>query len=81
MAFIMGAASTNLVNSLVRDIIMPVFSPLTSSGNWSEAILTLGPISIRYGSFLGELLNFVILGFVVYIIAKKLLKMDNPNKK
>ncbi|MCK9445371.1 MscL family protein [bacterium] len=81
MAFVMGAASTSLVNSLVKDIVMPLFSPLTASGSWKEAVLSLGPVSIRYGSFLGELLNFVILGFVIYIIAKKILKMDAPGKK
>lgn len=76
MAFIMGAASTSLVNSLVKDIVMPIVSPLISSGDWQNAVLILGPISIKYGSFLGELLNFVILGVVVFIIAKKILKMD-----
>lgn len=81
MAFVMGAASTSLVNSLVKDIIMPIFSPLTSSGSWKEAVLTLGPISIKYGSFLGELLNFIILGFAVFIIAKKILKVNGPAKK
>jgi large conductance mechanosensitive channel len=80
LAFIMGAASTSLINSLVKDIIMPIFSPLVSSGNWQDAILSLGPISIKYGAFLGELLNFVVLGLVVFIIAKKLLKMDKPVK-
>jgi large conductance mechanosensitive channel len=81
MAFIMGVASTSLVDSLVRDIIMPIFSPLTSSGNWQEAVLTLGPISIKYGSFLGELLNFVILVWMVFIIVKKILKIDILNRK
>lgn len=81
MAFIMGAASTSLVNSLVKDIIMPIFSPLTASGSWKEAVLSLGPISIRYGSFLGELLNFVILGLVVFILAKKIFKTDTPKAK
>ncbi|MFZ3054531.1 MAG: MscL family protein [Minisyncoccales bacterium] len=79
MAFIMGAASTSLVNSLVKDIIMPIFSPLTASGNWTEAVLSIGPIAIRYGSFLGELLNFIILGFVVFVIAKKILKEEKKS--
>lgn len=78
MAFVMGAASTSLVNSLVKDIIMPIVSPLISSGDWQTAVLSLGPISIKYGSFLGELLNFVVLGLVIFIIAKKILKMDAP---
>lgn len=80
IAFIMGAASTSLVNSLVKDIIMPLFSPLTAGGDWKEAVLTMGPVVIRYGSFLGELLNFVILAFVVFVIAKKILKDDKLGK-
>ncbi len=80
LAFIMGAASTTLVNSLVKDIILPVFSPLLS-GNWQEASLHLGPIVIRYGSFLAELLNFIILGLVVFVIAKKILKEEKVEKK
>lgn len=81
MAFIMGAASTSLIDSLVKDIIMPIFSPLTEAGNWSEAVLTMGSVSIRYGAFLGELLNFVILGMVVFIIANKILKIEKIGKK
>ncbi|MFA5431570.1 MAG: MscL family protein [Candidatus Paceibacterota bacterium] len=80
-AFVMGVASTSLVNSLVKDIIMPIFSPLTTSGSWKDAVLSLGPISIRYGSFFGELLNFIVLGLIVFIIAKKILKIDNKAKK
>jgi len=79
MAFVMGAASTSLVNSLVKDIVMPIFSPLTASGNWKDAVLSLGPITIRYGSFLGELLNFVVLGLVVFLIAKKILKDEKKS--
>ncbi|MDD4531592.1 MAG: MscL family protein [Candidatus Pacebacteria bacterium] len=76
IAFIMGAASTSLVNSLVKDMIMPLFSPLTAGGDWKSAVLNLGPVVIRYGSFLGELLNFIILALVVFVIARKILKND-----
>ncbi len=81
LAFIMGAASTDLVSSLVNDIIMPIFSPLISSDSWREAVFSLGPINLRYGSFLAELLNFTILAFVVFFIAKKILKEEQVEKK
>jgi large conductance mechanosensitive channel len=45
IAFIMGGASTSLVNSLVNDVIMPIFQPLMSS-EWREAIFTVGPVKI-----------------------------------
>jgi len=82
LAFIMGTSSTALVNSLVKDMIMPLISPLVSSDSWREATLNLGPISLRYGSFLAELLNFIILALVVFVIAKKILKEEKaPGKK
>lgn len=75
-AFIMGAASTTLVNSLVKDIVMPIVAPLLSSDSWREATLTLGPIHLAYGSFLAEFINFIILAFVVFLIAKKIFKLE-----
>jgi len=81
LAFIMGTTSTALVNSLVKDIIMPIFSPIISSDAWVDAVLNIGPIHLRYGSFFAELLNFIILAFVVFIIAKKILKDEKIGKK
>ncbi len=81
MAFIMGAASNSLVKSLVDDLVMPFINPLIEGGEWQEAILKLGPIEIRYGSFLGELLHFVILALVVFFVAKKILKETQVTKK
>ena len=74
IAFVMGSASTNLVNSLVKDVLMPIIAPLLSSKSWETAMLNIGPVSIAYGSFLAALLNFVILAFLVFILAKKLLE-------
>ena len=80
MAFVMGAASNSLVRSLVDNIVMPFVNPLTK-GQWQEAIIHLGPIELKWGAFTAELLNFVILAFVVFIIAKKILKEEKVSKK
>ena len=79
-AFVMGAASTSLVNSLVKDIIMPIVNPFLLNGGWQEATLSIGPVIIRWGAFLAELLNFAILALVVFIIAKKILKQEVKKK-
>lgn len=81
VAFIMAAASTSLVNSLVNDIIMPIITPFIPGGGWQEATLSIGPIVLRWGSFLAQIINFVILALVVFIIAKKLLKEEKVTKK
>lgn len=81
VAFVMGAASNGLVNSLVKDVFMPLIAPLLSADSWKEAMLRLGPISIAYGSFLAELMNFVILALIIFIVVKKILKMEKGEVK
>lgn len=81
LAFIMGAASTSLIKSLVNDIIMPFILPIISSDSLMNAVLILGPIHIKYGAFLAELVNFALLALVVFIIAKKILKEEKVEKK
>lgn len=81
IAFIMGAAITALVQSLVKDIIMPIITPFIPGGAWQTATFKMGPILISWGSFLSALINFIIIAFVIFMIAKLLLKEDKVTKK
>jgi len=81
IAFIIGAASTSLVKSLVNDIIMPVVTAFIPGGAWKEATLVLGPIVIKWGSFLGEFINFAIIALVVFMVVKIILKEEKVSKK
>ncbi|MEM5771125.1 MAG: MscL family protein [Candidatus Aenigmatarchaeota archaeon] len=81
IAFIIGAASTTLVKSLVDNIIMPVITPFIPGGAWRTATLTIGPIVISWGAFLADLINFVIIALVVFLIAKKIMKEEKVSKK
>ena len=81
IAFIMGAAISALVQSLVSDIVMPLITPFIPGGGWQTATLTLGPFVIKWGSFLASLINFVIIAFVIFLIAKFVLKEEKVTKK
>jgi large conductance mechanosensitive channel len=81
VAFIMGIAATSLVQSLVSDIIMPVITPFIPGGEWKAATLAIGPIVIKWGSFTSQLINFIILAFVVFLIAKYVLREEKVTKK
>lgn len=80
MAFVMGAASNSLVKSLVDNLIMPFINPLLAGAAWQTATLSLGPVVIGWGAFTAELLHFLILALVVFVIAKKLLKQEKVGK-
>jgi len=81
IALIIGIAATALVKSLVDNIIMPVITPFIPGGAWKTATFTLGPIFIGWGSFLGELINFIVIALVIFMIAKKVMKEEKVVKK
>jgi large conductance mechanosensitive channel len=78
---IIGAAVGKVVSSLVADILMPLISMLIPGGAWRDAkfVLTTKPDgsvanAVTYGTFMGAVVDFVIVAFVVFSITKALLK-------
>lgn len=76
VAFIVGLAASNLIQSVVNDVLLPILRPLISSGSlrWEEMILPIGPINIRIGSFLSAFLNLFFIILVLYLFIAKILK-------
>ncbi len=81
VAFVIGQASTALINSFVKDILLPFAAPLMSAETWREAVITIGPVTISYGSFLAELINFIILALIIFIVVKKVIKIEKEETK
>ena len=76
VAFVMGAATNELVKSLVNDMLMPLVNPLIPSGNWETAVLKIGLVELGWGSFVSSILRFIILAFVIFILVKKIIKHE-----
>ncbi|MBP5248575.1 MAG: large conductance mechanosensitive channel protein MscL [Lachnospiraceae bacterium] len=84
VGMIIGAAFNALVSSLVNDIIMPVLGLLTGKIDFSQLFVSLdgnkyatltdaeaaGAAVVKYGAFVGGLINFIIMAFVVFLIVK-----------
>ena len=81
IAFIIGGAATVLVQSLVNDIVMPFVGALIPGGDWKTSTVDIGPVKFGVGPFLSALINFVIIAFVVFAIAKAVLKEEKVAKK
>ena len=81
VAFIIGVAATALVTSLVNNVIMPIITPFIPGGAWQQATFSMGPIVIGWGAFLGAVINFIVIAFVVFMIAKMVLKEEKVSKK
>lgn len=86
---IIGGAVGKVVSSLAADIIMPLVSLAIPGGSWREASIVLSQNpdgtpanAIALGTFLGSVVDFVIIAFVVFMITKSILKEDpNADKK
>jgi large conductance mechanosensitive channel len=74
IAVIVGGAVGKVVTALAQDIIMPVISPLEPTGDWRKASITIGPAKVLWGDFVGNVIDFVIIAFIVYLITKALIK-------
>jgi large conductance mechanosensitive channel len=66
VGIIIGAAFGAVVNSLTKDVIMPFIGAIVGKPSFDQLQFTVGDGVIRYGAFLTELVNFVILAAAVY---------------
>ncbi len=69
---IIGGAFSNITNSLINDIVMPVLGIFTSSVSFAELSVNIGPAVVTYGNFIQAVLNFLIMAFVVFCLVKAL---------
>ena len=74
VAFILGAAVGKVVSALVADLIMPVVGIFTPGGEWRQLAYQFGGAKFLIGDFLGSVLDFAVVAFVVFLIARSLLK-------
>ena len=73
LAFIVGIATAALVQALVKDIITPIYSPYLSFLDPATKI-TIGKSEFLVGDFIMQLVNWIVILIVVFIIGKKLAK-------
>lgn len=73
---VIGGAFQKIINSLVEDIIMPCISMLTGKVDFSDMILTIGDVSIRYGNFITAVVNFLIIAFSIFLALKYINKLN-----
>lgn len=92
---IIGGAFNGLISSLVNYIIMPLLGLFTGKLDFSNWFIALdgkhygtlaeaeaaGVALVKYGSFLSELLNFLIMAFVVFLVVKQLNKLHKEEPK
>ena len=84
---IVGGAFGKIVTSLVNDVIMPLvdfsnlFLPL--DGNTYATLAeaeAAGAAVLKYGSFLSQVLDFLIVSFVIFLFVKKIMTLGRKKE-
>ncbi len=85
VGFIFGAAFATVVKSLVTNVIMPPLGMTLGKIDFSKLKYVLSPatekteeVAISYGLFINDLVGFIILGFVIFLLVKMI---SNLQKK
>ena len=79
IGFILGGAVSKMVTSLVDNIINPLVGILLGQVNLTDRMLTVGAATLKYGVFLSNLIDFLIIAMVVYF-GFKMLGLDKLDK-
>lgn len=85
IGFVIGAAFTGLVQSLVNDVIMPIIGFVTGGIDFSNHYFQLAGAAqptlaearkagatLAYGNFLTLVINFVIVAWVLFMVVKSI---------
>jgi len=67
---IIGGAFGKIVDSLVKDIFMPVVGLLTGGFDISQQVIQYHDAKIAWGSFLQTIITFVIVGWCMFLVVK-----------
>lgn len=81
VAVIIGAAFGAIVTSFVNDVITPLILNPALKAAGVEKIAELTWNGVAYGSFLSAVINFVVIGTVLFFIVKAAEKAQNLGKK
>ncbi len=85
IGIIIGAAFGSVVNSLVKDVIMPPIGLLLGKVDFANLFISLngvhydtlaaaqaaGAPTINYGTFINTVISFIIVAFVIFLIVRK----------
>ena len=80
VGMIIGSAFTALVNSLLDNVISPIIGCF-NTGGINGLHVTIWKADIYYGAFLTDVVNFIIMAFVVFLMVKGMNKLMAVGKK
>ena len=73
---IIGGAFGKIVSSLVTDIFMPLIGLIIGGIDFSGLAFTVGSAKVTYGNFINNLIDFIIIALVIFLMVKGINSMQ-----
>ena len=67
---IMGGAFGKIVTSIVSDILMPLIGVISGGIDFTGLSFKIGEAEIKYGNFIQNVIDFLIVAFCIFIMVK-----------
>jgi len=80
VAVIIGVAFGAVVLSFTQDILMQIIGGIFGQPDFSSLTLKVGDIVLYYGKFLNALINFLIIGTVMFFVVRGFEKLFPPKE-
>lgn len=77
---IIGSAFGKIVSSLVNDIFMPLIGIIIGGLDFSKLTLTVGEAVIAYGTFIQNIVDFLIIALCIFMMIKILAKFKKKEE-
>lgn len=81
VAVIIGAAFNQVVNSLVKNLIFPIIAAIGGKPNFNDLTVKVGKGVVLYGTFITDVVNFLIIAFTIFVIIKAVEKMQTLRRR
>lgn len=78
---IIGGAFGKIVSSLVNDILMPFIGVILGGHDFSNLVLKINDSTIAYGSFIQNIVDFVIIAFTIFVMIKVINKFKDKKEE
>ncbi len=78
---IIGGAFGKIVTSLVNDVIMPLVGIIIGGHDFSGLVLKVGSATINYGTFIQNVVDFLIVAFCIFVFIKAINKFKKKADK
>ena len=78
---VIGSAFGKIITSIVNDIIMPVIGIIIGGIDFTNLTLKVGEATITYGTFIQNVIDFLIIAFCIFIMVKIISKITKKEEK